>query len=165
MVNLPAHDFTSDRAGACLRGAVPFRRGGQGYMPCPPSMAGCIEAAKRGQNLQGKVGRRIRWLRPSIDLLATKTRAALCGLSPAKADRSRSRLISHTGARRNLYRADSRMNGQTHGWPGRPRRGERAKHVVLDTSRHTVHGIESPADGLSMPARPQFPKAPVHLVQ
>ena len=159
-VNLfPSLHFGPHRA--CLRGAAACRRDGQGYMPSPPSMAGRIEAAAGGRNLRGKVGGRVRWPRPCIDLLATKTRATLCRLSPAEADRSCSRLISRTGARRNLFRADSRMNGHTHGWPRRSRRGEQAKHIVPDTSRRTVPGMESPADGLSVPAPHPFPKAPV----
>ncbi len=152
---------TSDRTGACLRGAAACRRDGQGYMPCPPLMAGRIEAAEGGRNLRGKVGGRVRWPRPCIDLLATKMRTTLCRLSAAEADRSCSRLISRTGARRNLCRADSRMNGQTHGWPGRPGRGEQAKHIVPDTSRHTVQRHRESCGRLSVPALPPFPKAPV----
>jgi hypothetical protein len=56
MRNIISHGFTSDRTDTLCRGAAACRRDGQGYMPCPPSMAGRIEVAEGDRNLRGNGG-------------------------------------------------------------------------------------------------------------
>ncbi len=162
MYNTNSPNFILD-TGACLRGAAACRRDGQGYMPCPPSMAGRIEVAEGDRNLRGNAGKQRRSRCFCLSVEGGQDAGSGDKIQPAEADRSGSRLISRTGAHGNLFRADSRMNEHTHGWPGRSGRGEQAKHIVPNTSRHTVPGMESSADGLSVPAPHPFPKAPVPL--
>ena len=132
-------------------------------MPHPPLMVGRIEVAEGDRNLRGNAGEQRRSRCSCLSVEGGQAEATSHRLKPLEADRS---LLAADLADRSTeklsYRADSRMNGHTHGWPGRPRCGEQATHIVPDTSRRTVLGMESLRKALRA-CSPPFPKAPVLL--
>ena len=142
----------NSRIGAPTSSGATSCRSGQVYMPCPPLMAGRIEAAAGGRSLRGKVGGRVRWSRPCIDLLATKWRALR--KSNPHSRRSASgvpRDVRH----KNLTVA--LMAGGRLPTAAQVGRGARSCQAYLpDTSRHTVPGIASPKSGLLCLRFPRF---------
>ena len=143
----------SARTAMCPLGDPRARNRGR-YMPCPSSMAGCIEDALSGQNLQGNVGERRRRRRARIDVEGCQVMRALGKSNPRVTD-VRCRLPVASVATRKLRVALMAGGRNTQGRTGSPRREAPAVACRTWKPQETRCWRRMKlSDGLRVPSRP-----------